>query len=118
MEEHIDDLELKDLGQYYGSVNNINVLGIQCTEGIQYIMNNGYSWLVTDLLPKVKFDKMLMDEEFLSIELKLLADKGAQVTIGDGNGNVLHTQDYAYTDAKVELKLFLTNGVLMLAGEY
>jgi hypothetical protein len=40
------------------------------------------------------------------------------MTIDDGNGNMLYTQDYDYTDAKRELKLYYTDGVILLPGEY
>jgi len=117
------DLELKDLNQYYGTQNYYSYLGIKLTDGIAYIMRNGYSWFVTDAIavivanPTVR--KYLQEDTFLSIKLKLSKSKNsADMIIDDGNGNVLYKQHYSMTDAKVELKLFYDNGVLMLSREY
>ena len=114
-----DDLELKDLGQYYGTLQYINVMGVNCTDGIRYIMNNGYSWFVTDMIAILKSSeyKEIKDETFIVVKLKLGGTKG-KATIEDGNGKVLYTQGYEYTDAKRELDLYYTNNVLMLSGEY
>ena len=113
-----DDLELKELEQYYGSENYYNVMGVKTTDGINYIMRNGYSWFVTDLIVNIKMVKSLFKKEFLSIDLKINADKSATMIITDGNDNILHKQEYAYVDSKKEFKLFFTNGVLLYSGEY
>ena len=111
-----DDLELKDLTQYYGTEGYHAVLGANVTDGVAYIMNNGYSWFVTDMIVvlRMKFKK----EEFLAVKLKVENSK-AVATIDDGNGKILYTQEYDYTNAKVkELTLYYTDNVLMLCGEY
>jgi hypothetical protein len=120
------DLELKNLNHYYATQGYFNVLGINVTDGVLYIMRNGYSWFVTDAIsvivanPKVR--KYLEGETFLSVKLKLNKDKEgfpvADMVIDDGNGNVLYKQHYDITDAKRELTLFYDDGVLMLSGEY
>jgi len=112
-----EDTQLKEIGYYTGTMQYHNVMGFNVTDGIGYVMENGYSWFITDVLAIIKTDATIRNEEFLSVKLKLDGDKG-QMIIDDGNGNVLYKQDYEYTDAKKELKLFFTNGVLMLAGEY
>ena len=45
-----EDLELKDLGQYYGTTQYYNIMGVNITDGVEYIMKNGYSWFVTDTI--------------------------------------------------------------------
>jgi len=110
-----DDLELKELEQHIGSQGYVNVFGMNCTDGIGYIMKNGYSWFVTDMITVIK--GKYKDEEFLSVKLKV-KDKKATATIGDGNGKVFYTQNYEYTDAKRDLTLFCTDNVLMLNSEY
>ena len=115
---HKEDLSLKDLGHYNGTeqyhklqlFNEINL-----TDGIMYIMKNGYSWLVNDILSVIKFK--LFNEEFLSVKLILNKNKG-KMLITDGNEKILYTQKYPHTNAEREIKLFFTNGVLMLSGEY
>lgn len=113
----MDDLELKDLGQYYDTESYSNVLGFKVTDGIGYIMQNGYSWFVTDFLAVAKFNENIKKEEFVVIRLELDQDKGKMI-VSDGNEKILYTQNYKYTDAKRELTLYLTDKVLMLNGEY
>lgn len=118
-----DDLELKELGMYNGTEQYHGLMGIQVTDGIKYIMDNGYSWFVTDMTAVIicsekEYPKVHEHKDFLSIKLKVTGDK-ATSTIEDGNGGVLYTQEYEYTNAKVkELTLYFIDGVLLLSGEY
>jgi len=120
MATQTDDLTLKDLNQYYGTEGYHNVMGVNVTDGIAYIIKNGYSWFVTDFISLViTKHESIKDEEFLSIKLKLNADEHkAIMEVTDGNDKILYTQNYEYTDAKKELNLFYTDGVLLLSGEY
>jgi len=118
------DLELRDLSQYHGTLQYHNVMNTNVTDGIIYIMNNGYSWFVTDALaviklPPKKLKEYLRKDYFLSITLELKNGE-ADLKITDGNYNVLYRQHYTVTDAKRELKLFYDAraNVLMLSGEY
>jgi len=118
------DLELRDLSQYYGTLQYHNVMNTKVTDGIIYIMQNGYSWFVTDALAVIKFPpkklkRYLEKDYFLSITLEL-KDGEATMKITDGNYNVLYQQHYTLTDAKRELKLFYDKrvNVLMLSSEY
>jgi hypothetical protein len=119
-----EDLELKALHQFNGTTRYWDYLGMLITDGIIYIMQNGYNWLVTDAIITIHSDKRiqnyLKNENFLSIKLKVNREnKTAKVTFEDGNNNVLVYHIYDYTDAKVdELVLFYVDGVLMLSNEY
>jgi hypothetical protein len=118
------DLELKALHQFNGTTKYYEYIGMNVTDGIVYIMNNGYSWLVSDAIFTIYFDirikEHLKKDKFLVIKLKVNREnKTAKVTFEDGNNNVLVYHIYDYTDAKVdELVLFYVDGVLMLANEY
>ena len=118
------DLELKGLGSFIGTQNYYAVLGANVTDGVKYIMDNGYSWFVTDAIAVIKFrDKFpkLRNQPFLSVKLVLLGDVArweADLIIEDGNYNQLYKQHYDFTDAKRELTLFYTDNVLMLSNEY
>ena len=114
------DLDLKGLGQFCGTMSYHMVgLGSRVTDGVKYIMDNGYSWFVTDALAIMRLKTELKREPFLVVRLKLNKDKEtADMVIDDGNYNELYTQQYDYTDAKQELKLYFTDNVLMLAEEY
>lgn len=110
-----DDLELKSLGQFTGTQNYYNIMGVKVTDGVKYIMDNGYSWFVTDAIAVIK--TKLKNQEFLSIKL-ILDDGKAKMVITNGNENVLYKQEYKWTDAKVEVELFYTNEILLLSREY
>ena len=119
---NMDDLELNNLEHFSGSQGYINVMNANITEGIKYLMDNGYSWFVTDSIVNLTNNQLLRQEEFICIKLKI-NDKGSdegevKVTFDDGNDNILHTQNYEISDAKKELTLFYRNNVLMLASEY
>jgi hypothetical protein len=111
------DLELKALDQFYGSQNWYKgYLGVLLTDGIKYISDNGYGWLVSDVSVIAK--KLEKKEPFLSIRLLLENENKARIEITDGNDRVLYTQKLEYTDAKRELSLYFTDNILMLAREY
>ncbi len=110
-----DDLELKELRHFSGTEQYHRVMGINATDGVAYIMQNGYSWFVTDAVAVIM--TKLKGQEFLSIKLEV-KDSKAKMIITDGNDKTLYNQDYKYTDAKRDLNLYCTDGVIMLSGEY
>ena len=115
-----DDLSLKDLQKYRGSEGYFNVMGFNATDGIGYIMKNGYSWFVTDFLSVAMFkvkDKW-KDEGFICVKLKVSEDKSALMDVTDGNEHELYTQKYELTNAQKDLTLYLIDGVLLLSSEY
>lgn len=108
------DLELKALGQFSGTPEYL-------TDGVDYIMRNGYSYLITDILALIPFKSRLRIEPFLAITYAVDLEKHTgEFVITDGNKHKLYSQKYGYTNAKIKepLKMFLTDRVLMLAGEY
>ena len=110
-------IDYKDLRQFIGSESYVNVMGVNVTDGCQYLMENGVSWLITDII-SVKIASKLRKEEFLSCKLNVTNSK-AVLTITDGNDKTLYTQKYEYTDLNDGIiKLFLTDNVLMLSSEY
>jgi len=115
-ETKTEDLELTHLELYRGSEQYHGVMGVNATDGVAYIMENGYSWFVTDMVVILRMK--LQHEEFCAVKLKLLQDNKAEAVITDGNDKVLYRQKYDYTNARKELTLFYTNNVLMLSGEY
>jgi hypothetical protein len=112
------DLELKDLNHFRGTEQYYNYMGLKLTDGVHYIMENGYSWLVSDATVILKMRPEVHNENFVVINLKLLPGSRAKVTYEDGDYNLLYEQYYEWTDAKREIKLFFVGNVLMLAGEY
>lgn len=115
----MDDLELKALGGFIGTQQYHRVwLGTLATDGVKYIMDNGYAWFVTDALSVIKLKPELVAEPFLTVELHLREDSEADLIITDGNENELYSQHYDFTDAKRDLTLFYENGVLLLNSEH
>ena len=116
--EIFEDKELKDLRMFYGTSKYIGIMGVKITDGIEYIMKNGYSWFITDSI--VIINTLKATNEFLSVKLVTdLKEHKAKMVITDGNEKVLHTQKYGYTDSKVsEISLYFTDNVYMYSGEY
>lgn len=118
--ERMADLELKALGQFIGTQHHYKTFPFgKVTDGVKYVMDNGYGWFVTDALSVIGFYQRgkLRNEPFLTVELEQ-ADSEADLIITDGNNNELYRQHYAFTDAKRNLKLYYEYGVLLLASEH
>jgi len=113
-----DDLLLKDIGHFHGTEKyHAGYLGVNLTDGVAYIVDNGYSWFVTDFIATARTIPKLLKEPFLTADLTV--DNGkATMRVTDGNNTTLYTQNYTYTDAKTSVKLFYADNVLMLSGEY
>jgi hypothetical protein len=112
-----------DLAQFTGSeeMHRYKLTpGILYTDGCQYLGNNGASWVVTDTLAQLAYNKKLRAEDFVAITYTVDRKKGsAKAVYTDGNEKILEVQEYPITDLSVdEIKFFCTNGVLMLASEY
>ena len=114
-----EDLELKDMGYFTGTeaYHNIwlNVLG---TDGIAYVMKNGYSWAVTDACAVLRKEEKVRNEEFVAVKLQLPGDGTAKMVYENGDEKVLFTQKYGFTSARREFIMYYTDGILLLSGEY
>jgi len=121
MEEKQKDLELKELEACIGTEHYYNLHGVFITDGIKYIMENGYSWFITDSIANIKLNnriKEYLDKDwFLTIKLNV-EDNKAVVTYEDGNDHIIYKQRYEYTDAKRNITLYYTDNALMLNNEY
>lgn len=85
------------------------------TEGIKLIGDNGATWLQTDVLAVLCHK--LADQHFVCIKATK-EESGAKVVYDDGNGNVLHKQEYEFSDLPCDVKMFCVNNRLILASEY
>lgn len=117
VKENKDNSQLKDLNNFRGTSMYHNVMGVNVTDGVIYLMENGYSWFVTDALVILRMKDKVKSEEFVAIKL-IVTDSKAVVRYEDGNDNLLFEQKYDFTDAKKNIIMFYTNSVLMLSGEY
>ena len=113
------ELNCPDIHKFTGTIQYYREIGGLVTDGVRYVMACGYAWLVTDSLCVIAYKPKVKKQPFLAAKLTLNKKKPneATLTIDDGNDNILHRQCYKYTDAKIDLKLYFENGVLMLPSE-
>lgn len=110
----------KELSQFVGTETwyKIPLADLYYTDGIKHLVDRAACWwLVTDIaayqmVPKVKA------EEFQTWILTVEKEKGT-LRCEDGNENVVFKRSVGYTTFPLpEIKLFLTDEVLMLPSEY
>jgi hypothetical protein len=76
------------------------------------------SWL-NDLIASHQIDPKVRAEAFQVWTLNVAADRTATATAADGNDRVIVRQEIEFTDFPLaEIKLYLTDGVLLLPSEY
>ena len=113
------DLVLIDLSIFYGSEHYYRLMvGFIATDGVHYVMQNGYSWVVSDAAVILRMEPKVRGQVFVVVRLKLLPERGAKIVYEDGNSKVLFEQSYEWTDAKRELELFFADNGIKLASEY
>ena len=113
-------IDEKVLKQFIGTQNYFNVMGVNVTDGVKYIMDNGASWLVTDIIawqikPRIKI------LPYQTWKLKVnLEDHTAELTMQEDTGKpILVRQHYEYTDFPLkEITLWIENRVLILPSEH
>ena len=112
------DLHLKELPYFTCTEHHWKNMWGTYTDGVRYIAQNGYAWLLSDAQIVIRMKPKLRREPFLVIELKVnLEEHTAKMIITDGNNNTLYRQQYNYTDAKRNIKLYYENGVMLLPSE-
>jgi hypothetical protein len=114
------NLELNALDNFTGTEQYHNVLlGINATDGIKYVMENGYSWFVTDTVMIVIMEKAVKAEDFVKISLEV-KDGKATVIYTDGDNRELYRQKYELTDAKRSFSIYYdrASNVMLLPSEY
>ena len=115
------DLELRNLdkfsdGWYVYDITEFNDGGRnKISEGVKYIMKNGYTWLVKDALAVIE---QRLKKPVVVVKLKLNKDGSAVVTYKDLKGHLLYRQKYRWTDAKREVELiYNANGARSVGSE-
>ncbi len=121
-----DDLSLRHLNEFTKAVCYHNFFGTKVTDGIVYLIKNGYAWFVQDAIRFIQNEgKKIRNIDFLVIKLLLNKDKRKKgeatfkiLKAYKSNVKVIYTRKHIWTTAKVELRLFYKNGVLRLPSEY
>ena len=93
--------------------------GIFYTDGVHFIAERaGAYWLVDEIALSQINAPALKGEEFQTWTL-IVDAKAAVLRCDDGNGRVLLEKRIGYTDfPEPGIKLYFTDGVIMLPGEY
>ncbi|NEQ47533.1 MAG: hypothetical protein F6K00_29920 [Leptolyngbya sp. SIOISBB] len=122
MKGHKMHLEIQDLSQFTGTqywYKNSLFPGYTYTDGVKYVATQANAYWLMDailshqLIPKVK------RELFQQWTLTLTENSAAVLVCDDGNDNVVMQIHIAFTDFPLsEIKMYLTNKVLLLPSEY
>ena len=86
-----------------------------CTDGVHYVAEQGRAYWLVDAI--ASYQHKLRGEEFQCWNLKVKGNT-AVLTCDDGNDKELIRQEIEYTDFPQDIKMYLTNDVLMLTSEY
>ena len=117
----------ENLAQFYGSEGQYYhpiFRGINYTDGVKFLNNEGAGWLIDAILSHLAFTTQVRRAEFvciiLTVEKMSTGRHQARLTFTDGNDRDLYVQDIEYTDFPLvgELKFFCVDKMLMLATEY
>jgi hypothetical protein len=116
-------LNSAELAQFTGSENwyrhGIN-RAVLFTDGAKYVADQaGAYWLLDEIAIIQPHNALVAAEEFQVWKLAVNADQTAELTCDDGNGRVIFSKEIPYTDFPPEgIKLYYTNNVILLPGEY
>jgi hypothetical protein len=111
-----------ELAQFTGTTHwyrHALARGILYTDGVRFIAERaGAYWLIDEIALAQGCDPALNGEEFQT--WTLIVDANAAVLrCDDGNERVLIEKQIGYTDfPEPGIKLYFTDGVIMLPGEY
>lgn len=94
--------------------------GVLYTDGARYLAEQGGAyWLLDSIAIAQKFSTAVAGEDFQLWKLTVENDRTALLACEDGNGRRIYAQAIDYTDFPLpEIKLYFTNGVILLPSEY
>jgi len=90
------------------------------TDGIKYVVERAGAYWLIDEITYQQYHPRVKNEEFQVWELIVDLDKSSAVlTCDDGNDRILYTKRIDYTDFPLkEIKIYVTNNVILLPSEY
>lgn len=95
---------------------NRNVL---FTDGAKFVADEGCAYWLIDAIAICQMEPRVKAEAFQVWKLTVHADRKATLDCGDGNDNVVHTQQIPFTDFPLEVvTLWCVNNVIHLPSEY
>lgn len=108
---------LPDLIHYTGSEGYFYdpfYRGINYTDGVKYVKDNGAAWLVMDVLAVLKNFPAVSGLDFVVIEWN---PETLTVTYKDDD-RVVYKQQYVASDLMVPVRFFCVDQILLLDREY
>jgi hypothetical protein len=111
-----------DLDQFTGSEtwyqHNI-IRTVTYTDGAKHVADAGEAyWLLDEIALAQRYDRKVAAEGFQVWKLAVTNHVG-MLTCDDGNGNIVKAKEIPYTDFPLpEIKLYCTDGVILLPSEY
>lgn len=112
-----------DLAQFTGTeqwYRHPLVRNVYYTDGIHYLAETaGAYWLINEIA-LLQLESRISNEEFQRWNLQVdLEQSTAVLSCDDGNGYMLYSKKIDYTDFPLdEIKLYVSQGVILLPGEY
>ena len=113
---------VEELAQFIGTEHWYRHQIVRCvlyTDGVHYVAERaGAFWLIDEVALAQRGEPALDGEEF-QVWTLIVDGSAAILRCDDGNGTVLLEKLIDYTDfPEPGIKLYFTNGVIMLPGEY
>ena len=89
------------------------------TDGVKYLAEAAGAYWLIDEVALTQNHRKVRGETFQVWTLRVLPNKKAILTCDDGNGNVVYSKEIEYTDFPLpEIKLYCTDGTILLPSEY
>lgn len=124
MPQKITPAELEaNLAQFTGTTRYYRINPhVVLTDGAKYLADNAGCYWLMDLTASYVTQPGFDSEDFVAIKMAV-TDRSTVVTLDDGNGNVLASQQIEYTDFPLEqIRLYACRSdgywVVMLPSEY
>jgi len=116
-------LSKADLAEFTGTeqwYRHTMVKNTLYTDGIKYVAERaGAYWLIDEIAFKQNHP-LVKNEEFQVWTLRVDQQQATAIlTCDDGNGRIVFTKNIGYTDFPLEkIKIYFTDNVILLPGEY
>ncbi len=110
---------LEDLQEHHCTDFYYRYMTIMITDGVKFLCETAQCWWFADVIASHQFNSKVKNEDFQTYKLKVNPDQSALITIEDGNGRVLDTQELSFTDFPLEeMTVWCIGKVALLPHEY
>lgn len=111
-----------DLAQFTGTEHwyrhSLN-RSILYTDGVQYMAETGGAYWLVDKIALMQLEQPIAAEPFQLWILSVHPDRSACLLCEDGNDNAVYEERIDFTTFPLdEIRLFVTNNVILLPSEY